>query len=111
MTMWRCSRCGLVYEAPEPPERCPKCGAPREAFAPLTSEEESLVLRSRLTNLLHVRAIALLQELLEVAEKGVQDNLDPGCVKIFSEERDFALLTIQKIKAELEAHVKKGKWG
>lgn len=111
MTMWKCEVCGLVYEGPEPPEKCPKCGAPREKFRRLSEEEEKLVVRSRFSNSLHVRALVLLQELLEIAEKGIQDNLDPGCYKIFMEEKEFSLLTIQKIKAELEAHVKKNKWG
>lgn len=100
-----------MYEGPEPPEKCPKCGAPREKFKQLAREAEELVLRSRYTNYLHMKAYALLEELLKVAEEGIKDNLDPGCYKIFTEEKEFALLTMQKIKAELEAHMKKGKWG
>jgi len=111
MPLWKCTICGLIYEATEPPEKCPKCGAPKEKFIKLTEEEERLITRSRLTNYLHMKAHTLLQELLEIAEKGIADNLDPGCYKIFMEEREFALITIQKIKAELEAHLKKGKWG
>ncbi|MEM2024934.1 MAG: rubredoxin [Desulfurococcaceae archaeon] len=111
MTMWKCSVCGLVYEGPEAPEKCPRCGAPREKFRQLTEEEEKLILRSRLSNFLHVKALVLLEELLEIADKGIQDNLDPGCYKIFTEARDFALITTQKIKAELEVHMKKNKWG
>ncbi len=111
MTMWKCEVCGLIYEGPEPPEKCPKCGAPREKFRKLSDEEEKLVNRSRFSNYLHMKAYTLLQELLEVAEKGIQDNLDPGCYKIFVEEKEFALMTMQKIKAELETHMKKQKWG
>jgi len=29
---WRCTVCGYVCEAVEPPESCPECYAPREAF-------------------------------------------------------------------------------
>lgn len=108
---WKCTVCGYVYEGVEPPEKCPKCGAPRDKFSRLSDQEEQLITRSRLSNYLHMRALVLLQELLEIAEKGIADNLDPGCYKIFTEEREFALKTIQKIKAELEAHMKKGKWG
>lgn len=111
MAMWKCEICGFIYEGVELPERCPKCGAPKEKFRKLSEEEEKLVTRSRLSNHLHIRACVLLQELLEIAERGIQDNLDPGCYKIFTEEKEFALVTIQKIKAELEAHVKKQKWG
>lgn len=111
MTMWKCEVCGLIYEGTEPPEKCPKCGAPKEKFRKLSEDEEKLVTRSRYSNYLHMKAYTLLQELLEVAEKGIQDNLDPACFKIFTEEKEFALITMQKIKAELEAHMKKQKWG
>ncbi len=110
MPMWKCKVCGFVFEGPEPPEKCPKCGAPKDQFVKLSEEEEKLILRARLTNSLHMEAYTLLQRLLEIAEKGIQDNLDPPCVKIFTEEKEFALTMMQKIKAELEAHMKKGKW-
>jgi rubrerythrin len=29
---WRCTVCGYVHEAPEPPKWCPLCGADREMF-------------------------------------------------------------------------------
>ena len=29
---WVCSICGYVYEGPEPPEKCPQCGAPASKF-------------------------------------------------------------------------------
>lgn len=32
MKKWRCTVCGYIHEGPEPPEECPVCHAPREAF-------------------------------------------------------------------------------
>ncbi|HCC32497.1 MAG TPA: rubredoxin [Clostridiales bacterium] len=32
MKRWRCTVCDYIHEGPEPPEECPLCGAPREAF-------------------------------------------------------------------------------
>jgi len=29
---WRCTVCGYVHRGPEPPDECPVCGAPGEAF-------------------------------------------------------------------------------
>lgn len=29
---WRCTVCGYVHEAPEPPRWCPLCGADRDDF-------------------------------------------------------------------------------
>ncbi|MGB9867016.1 MAG: flavin reductase [Bacillota bacterium] len=32
MKKWRCTVCGYIHEGTEPPEECPVCHAPREAF-------------------------------------------------------------------------------
>ena len=32
MKKWRCLECGYIHEGDEPPEVCPLCYAPREAF-------------------------------------------------------------------------------
>lgn len=29
---WRCTVCGYIHEAPEPPRWCPLCGADRDQF-------------------------------------------------------------------------------
>jgi rubrerythrin len=29
---WRCIECGYIFEGEEPPDACPVCMAPREAF-------------------------------------------------------------------------------
>jgi len=47
----------------------------------------------------------------ELAQKGLEDNLDPPCVKIFTEAKEQATLFQQKIKAEIQGHISKGKWG
>lgn len=39
MKKWRCTVCGYIHDGPEPPEECPVCHAPREAFAEVTDEE------------------------------------------------------------------------
>lgn len=35
MQKWRCVVCGYIYYGVEPPEFCPPCGAPKEAFEPI----------------------------------------------------------------------------
>ncbi|MFH1717561.1 MAG: rubredoxin-like domain-containing protein [Planctomycetota bacterium] len=35
---WRCNVCGYVHHGPEPPEMCPICGSPKEAFEPHIAE-------------------------------------------------------------------------
>ncbi len=34
--MWRCVECGYVHEGEEPPEVCPECYAPKDAFIEVT---------------------------------------------------------------------------
>lgn len=109
--LWKCSVCNFVYEGAEAPERCPKCGAPREKFVQLSDEASDKILRSRFTNDLHMELKTLLDTVVEVAEQGIEDDLDPGCVKVFSDARRAALELGQKVKAELEGHMKKDKWG
>ncbi len=84
--MWKCTICRFIYEGPEAPDKCPKCGAPKEKFVKLGDEEEKLIIRSRPSNNLHIEAYTLLQRLLEIAEKGIKDNLDPPCLRIFTTE-------------------------
>ena len=109
--MWQCGSCGYVWDGEEPPNKCPKCGAPKEKFVKLEDKAAGLVERSRYTNGLHIQLYALLEQVVDVAEDGVDDNLDPGCVKIFKRAQEQAEIIQQSIKAELEGHMKKGKWG
>ena len=37
---WRCSVCGYIHTGPEPPEKCPICGADRDKFVLLSENEE-----------------------------------------------------------------------
>lgn len=52
-----------------------------------------------------------MEALIELAEVGIEDDLDPGCVKLYKECRDFALFARQSLKAEIQNHMNKGKWG
>lgn len=109
--MFKCGVCGFIYEGEEAPDNCPKCGAPKEKFLQVETTVAEKIRRSRLTNDLHMELKSLLDTVLEIAEQGIEDDLDPGCVKVFQDAKDCAIELGQKIKAELEAHVKKEKWG
>lgn len=111
MQKWRCTVCGYIHDGTEPPEKCPNCGAPKEKFEKLAEDKEKLIERSRLSNLLHVKLSALLSEVEEVASKGVEDNLDPRCVEIFTQAKEMSWMLRQRSKAEIQTHVNKGKWG
>jgi len=111
MQMWRCTVCRFVWEGEEPPEKCPRCGAPKDKFEKIPENRVKMIERSRLTNSLHVVLHSLLSRITEICEKGIKDDLDLGCVKIFRESKEFAEEMMRKIKAEIEIHIAKGKWG
>ncbi len=111
MKKWRCTVCGYIHDGEDAPEKCPKCGAPREKFEALAAEKAHLVERSRTSNLLHMQLVAILDDIRMLAEEGIDDNLDPGCVDIFKKAREQAEALSQMVKAELQTHINKGKWG
>ncbi len=108
---WQCSVCGYIHDGDAPPERCPKCGAPKEKFVQLGEDAAKLVERSRFTNQLLTALMGIGDELAAIAEDGLEDNLDPGCVGIFKYTQRVAGELSQMAKAEIKTHIEKGKWG
>jgi len=108
---WRCTVCGYVHDGEDAPDKCPKCGSPREKFEALAPEKAQLIERSRASNLLHMQLAAILDDVRMLAEEGIDDNLDPGCVDLFKKAREQAEALSQMVKAELQTHMNKGKWG
>lgn len=111
MKMWRCTVCGTIYEGENPPAACPKCGAPAEKFEPVAEDQSALIERSRKTNQLHCDLLARLSEVEVIADAGIKDNLDPGCLRTFTKAKEAARLVRQFAVAEIQVHVNKGKWG
>ncbi len=108
---WRCQVCDYVHDGDEAPERCPKCGAPKEKFAQIDAAAADLIERSRKGNGLLCRLISISEDLLALAEAGIEDNLDPSCVQLYKQLRVKATELRQAAKAEIAAHMSKGKWG
>ena len=109
--MWQCGGCGYVWDGNEAPDNCPKCGSPKDQFTQIDEERTKLISRSRKTNCLHMHLNSLLCEVKKVADQGIEDNLDPGCMTVFTKAKEDAEQLQQCVKAEIETHVKKGKWG
>lgn len=109
--LWKCSICGYLHDGEGAPGECPRCGSPQDKFEAVADDKVKLILRARETNNMHMALLSKLDKVLALAEKGIEDNLDPGCVNIFTAARDEAFTLMQMIKAELEIHVGKGKWG
>ncbi len=108
--LFKCSVCGFVYEGEEAPDKCPKCGAPKEKFEELSKEAADKIYASDRTNDIHMEIIALAGKIKELAEEGIEINLDPPCVGVFENAKNEAWVMKQRSKAELAGHVGKGKW-
>lgn len=108
--LWRCSVCGYIHEGPEAPDNCPKCGAPKDKFVELSAEDAEKIYKSDRTNDIHMEIIALMGKVGNLCKEGIDLNLDPGCVAAFDKAKNEAWVIKQRCKAELETHMKKGKW-
>ncbi|MBR9690145.1 rubredoxin [Candidatus Woesearchaeota archaeon] len=111
MNLFRCGVCALVYDGDDAPDKCPKCGATKENFSKIEGESADLIEKSRRTNEYHVAIMGLYSKIRKWASIIKEENLDPNCVLIANRVLKDTYETIQSIKAELEAHMKKGKWG
>ena len=108
--LWKCSVCGYVHEGEGAPYNCPKCGAPKEKFIELSPEESDKIYNSNRTNDIHMEIVSITDKITKLCKEGIEINLDPGCVSVFEKARDEAWIIKQRAKAEIETHIKKGKW-
>jgi len=108
--LWKCSVCGFVHEGEEAPDKCPKCGAPKDKFIELSGEDAEKIYKSDRTNDIHMEIVELSSKISKLCEEGIKINLDPPCVDLFSKAKDEAWVIKQRSKAEIEGHMKKGKW-
>jgi len=111
MKKWKCAACGYIHDGDDAPTTCPKCGAVKEQFAELDDAAAKLVERSRHTNALHARVIDLARQVEAVCNDGIADELDPGCVDVFTKSRKMAWMMMKLSLTEQQGHMGKGKWG
>lgn len=108
--LWKCGVCGYVHEGEEAPDYCPKCGAPKEKFIELGAEDAEKIIMSRRTNEIHMEIVNLAEMIAELAREGIEINLDPPCVTLFNQAIAESYVIKQRCIAEMEGHMKKGKW-
>ncbi len=111
MKKMKCAGCGYIHDGEEAPGKCPKCSAPKEQFVLLADAAISLVERSRHTNALHSHVIDLARQLEAACNDGIKDELDPGCVDVFTKSRAMAWQIMKLSMTEMQGHMGKGKWG
>ena len=46
MKLFRCGVCGCIHDGDEAPDKCPKCGAPKDKFTVIDDSESELIKRS-----------------------------------------------------------------
>ena len=54
--------------------------------------------------------ISLTEKIVKLAKEGIDIKLDPACVSILEKAKNESYVIKQRLKAELEGHMKKGKW-
>lgn len=111
MKKWKCSVCGYIHDGDEAPGQCPKCGAGADKFTLLDDNAANLVERSRHTNTLHCRMVNLGRKIELICKDGIEDNLDPGCVDVFTKSLAHAYEMMKLSMTEIQGHMAKGKWG
>ncbi len=110
MAKWKCA-CGYIHDGDEAPETCPKCGASRERFGKMDDDAAALVERSRHTNALHARLVDLGRQMERTCKDGIEDALDPNCVRVFERSLESAYQVMKLAMTEMAGHASKGKWG
>lgn len=110
MKKWECSVCGYVHTGEEAPERCPKCGAPKDKFVQLAPEKAELIEKSARTNSLEMELFGVMETVVDICEEGIEINLDPGCLNLFKKAKVEAMVMMETLKAELKTHMAKGKF-
>jgi rubredoxin len=108
--LWKCSVCGYTHSGDEAPLTCPKCGAPKESFSLLSEGDAKKTTTSDRTNDIHMEIIGLAMRICDLAKEGIDINLDPPCVDVFSKAHKEALIIKQRSKAEIAGHISRGKW-
>ncbi|MFY9114775.1 MAG: rubredoxin [Dethiobacteria bacterium] len=108
--MWCCDVCGYLHEGDNPPDLCPKCGAPKDRFELLDEEEAGMMRDAFLTKRKYGQILKRLEEIKEIAEEGIILNLDEGCNRIFTRAKEDIAAIYGMIKDELTGHAQQCIW-
>ncbi len=108
--MWRCEVCGYLHEGEEPPDVCPKCGAPKEKFELLDEEEAEMMRDALKTREIYAAILERLEAVETLAREGIELNLDEGCNDIFGKTRKDTEEIRSMIKEELAGHASECVW-
>ncbi len=111
MAKFKCKVCFYIHSGDNPPEICPKCGAPKEQFEKIPDNISLLIDRSSKTNYLLIEVLSKAKDLSKIADEGIEDNLDPSCLYIFQRIKECCKIIDRLIISEINQHIDKNKWG
>jgi len=111
MSKYKCKVCLYIHNGDNPPDICPKCGAPKEQFEKLPENISLLIDRSSKTNYILIDSLSLIRQLSIKANDGIEDNLDPSCLYIFQRIKEYCKIVEKMILSEIHSHTEKNKWG
>ncbi len=108
--MFKCSQCMYVHWLEEVPEICPKCMA-TGTFASVIGKDKDLIEKSLYGNELLIEMADTLNKVIDIANDGIKEHADEACADMYSRIYKSSIEMVQMIKAELEMHIKNGRWG
>jgi rubredoxin/uncharacterized membrane protein len=86
MNYFKCTVCGYIHEGPEPPAKCPVCGAPREKFEAMP-EEEGRKAREEYKAKMSKRWDQIMKKLAEIEAESASAPEPPAAVPDKKEEK------------------------
>lgn len=108
--MFKCSQCSYVHWLEEIPAHCPKCMA-QGTFTSLPVKEKEQIEKSLYGNELLIEMADTLNKVIDIANDGIKEHADEACADMYSRIYKASIEMVQMIKAELETHIKNGRWG
>jgi len=110
MKKWRCDLCGYLHNGDELPNNCPKCSVPKDRFFLLDEEETEMMEDAIETKEKYVQILARLDEVMLLAQEGIELDLDDGCNMIFQKAKEEIAGIHKMIKDELAGHAQQCVW-
>ncbi len=108
--MYKCSQCSYMHWLDEIPEFCPKCMT-ADTFKTVPASDKDKIEKALYGNELLIEMADTLNKVIDIANDGIKENPDEACTDMYSRIYKSSIEMVQMIKAELENHIKNGRWG
>jgi rubredoxin len=110
--MWQCQVCGFLHngESDDLPQFCPKCGAPKEKFELMSEDDAEMIGEAQLIKEKYSQIFQRLDEILKLAQEGMDLDMDEGCNKIFNRVKEEISGIHKVIEDELAGHAQLCIW-